>query len=119
MRLICALQQWFGHSIGHYLGSDVHDTHSLSKEIALAEGMCVTVEPGLYIRADDCVAPAAFRGLGMRLEDDVLVRGGGAAAEVLSREAAKSVADIEALVGSGGDRSAPGGLLVAPLASAG
>jgi Ribonuclease P len=34
VRLICALQQWFGHSIGHYLGSDVHDTHSLSKEVA-------------------------------------------------------------------------------------
>lgn len=106
-------QRWFGHSTGHYLGNDVHDTHSLSKDIPLQAGMCVTIEPGLYIRADDETAPAAFRGLGMRIEDDLLVASSGGAAEVLSHEAAKSVDDVEALVGSG-DSSAPGGLHVRP-----
>jgi Xaa-Pro aminopeptidase len=111
--ILSHLQQWFGHSIGHYLGSDVHDTHSLSKDIPLLAGMCVTIEPGLYIRADDETAPAAFRGIGMRIEDDLLVTPEGAAPEVLSHEAAKAVEDIEALVGSG-DSVAPGGLFARP-----
>lgn len=79
--------------------------------------MCVTIEPGLYVRADDESAPAAFRGLGMRIEDDLLVNEDGMAPEIISHEAAKSVEDIEALVGSG-DNSAPGGLFARPDSSA-
>lgn len=78
--------------------------------------MCVTIEPGLYVRADDETAPAAFRGLGMRIEDDLLVTADGAAPEVISHEAAKSIEDVEALVGSG-DSSAPGGLFGRPHSS--
>lgn len=89
---------------------DVHDTHSMSKEIPLRAGMIVTVEPGLYIDADDESAPAAFRNLGMRIEDDILVSQRGTAPVVLSADAAKSVSDVEALVGSG-DSYAHGGLL--------
>lgn len=89
----------------------MHDVHSVSKEVALRAGMVVTVEPGLYINADDQTAPAAFRGLGMRIEDDIVVSAPGSAPEVLSSEAAKSISDVETLVGSGGDTFAPGGLV--------
>lgn len=108
-----AYRRWFPHSIGHYLGYDVHDTHSLSKDLPLVAGMCVTIEPGLYIRGDDLSAPADFRGIGMRIEDDLLVMPGGEAAEVLSHEAIKDPDEIEALVGSG-DSSAAGGLFARP-----
>lgn len=63
-----AYSKWFDHSIGHYLGMDVHDTHSVSKDIPLTAGMCVTIEPGVYIRHDDETAPAEFRGIGLRIE---------------------------------------------------
>lgn len=63
-----AYSNWFDHSIGHYLGMDVHDTHSVSKDLPLVAGMCITIEPGLYVRHDDESAPREFRGIGMRVE---------------------------------------------------
>jgi Xaa-Pro aminopeptidase len=60
--------RWFNHAIGHYLGMDVHDTHAVSKSIPLQDGMCITIEPGLYVRADDEMAPPEFRGIGIRIE---------------------------------------------------
>jgi Xaa-Pro aminopeptidase len=60
--------RWFNHAIGHYLGMDVHDTHTVSKSIPLQAGMCITIEPGLYVRADDEMAPPEFRGIGIRIE---------------------------------------------------
>lgn len=95
-----AYARYFPHATGHYLGMDVHDTHHLPKSMNLRRDMVVTVEPGLYCPLHDTSAPPAFRGLGMRIEDDVIVGGGGRSAMVLSAEAVKDVADIEALVGS-------------------
>jgi Xaa-Pro aminopeptidase len=69
---------YFPHGLGHYLGLDVHDVgpyRSLEGGRAqkeLAPGMAFTVEPGLYIKADDTRAPEEFRGLGVRIEDDVV-----------------------------------------------
>lgn len=63
-----AYATWFNHSIGHYLGMDVHDTHSLSKDLPLQPGMCITIEPGLYVQSNDETAPPEYRGIGIRIE---------------------------------------------------
>lgn len=61
------------HHVSHYLGMDVHDTPLISRNIYLLPGMVFTVEPGIYIplTCKDC--PEEFRGIGMRIEDDVYV----------------------------------------------
>ena len=85
------------HRTGHWLGLDVHDAGEYKragKWRTLAPGMTLTVEPGLYIRAAADV-PERYHGIGIRIEDDVLVTEGGC--EVITAEAPKSVADIEAL----------------------
>jgi Xaa-Pro aminopeptidase len=61
----------------------------------LAPGMTLTVEPGLYIRAEDDI-PERLRNIGIRIEDDVVVSESGC--EVLTAEAPKAIADIEALM---------------------
>ena len=84
------------HRTSHWLGRDVHDVGRYGIDGAprpLEPGMVFTVEPGLYI-ADGGV-PEAFRGIGIRIEDDVLVTATGH--EVLSAAAPKGVAEIEAL----------------------
>lgn len=95
-----AYTRYFPHSTGHYLGMDVHDTHQLPKSLPLQRGMVVTVEPGLYCPIDDVSAPEAFRGLGMRIEDDVLVGGGDMPLDVLSKDALKEISEIEGIVGT-------------------
>lgn len=94
-------RKFFMHKTGHYLGMDVHDVGKYKSGDAwrpLEEGMVVTIEPGLYI-AEDCEdVEAAWRGIGVRIEDDVLVTADGH--EVLSAAAPKHVADIERIVGS-------------------
>ncbi len=90
-------KRFYMHRTGHWLGLDVHDAGEYKragKWRTLAPGMVLTVEPGLYIRAADDV-PEALRGIGVRIEDDALVAEG--ACEVITAEAPKSVADIEAL----------------------
>ena len=90
-------KRFYMHRTGHWLGLDVHDAGEYKragKWRTLTPGMMLTVEPGLYIRAADDV-PEALRGIGVRIEDDALVTGG--ACEVITAEAPKSVADIEAL----------------------
>ncbi|CAL8304852.1 unnamed protein product [Merluccius merluccius] len=82
------------HHVSHYLGMDVHDTPELSRSQALQPGMAVTIEPGLYISEDDTQAPARFRGLGVRIEDDVVVRDEGGPL-ILSSDAPKTIADVE------------------------
>ncbi|HUE95277.1 MAG TPA: aminopeptidase P N-terminal domain-containing protein [Longimicrobiaceae bacterium] len=80
-----AWKPWFPHTTSHWLGLDVHDvgTYAVAREPRpLAPGMVLTVEPGLYIAADDPDAPEPLRGIGVRIEDDVLVVEHGA--EVLS-----------------------------------
>ena len=70
-------RRWTVHGTGHMLGMDVHDCAKARKEAhtegVLKEGMILTVEPGLYIQPDDTLFPAEYRGIGVRIEDDVLV----------------------------------------------
>ena len=70
-------RRWTVHGTGHMLGMDVHDCAKARKEEytegVLAEGMILTVEPGLYIHPDDTLFPAEYRGIGVRIEDDILV----------------------------------------------
>lgn len=70
-------RRWTVHGTGHMLGMDVHDCAQARKEAytegILEEGMIVTVEPGFYIHPDDTLFPAEYRGIGVRIEDDVLV----------------------------------------------
>ncbi|XP_058063662.1 xaa-Pro aminopeptidase 3-like isoform X1 [Anopheles bellator] len=62
------------HHASHYLGMDVHDTPLISRNIQLKPGMVCTVEPGIYIAKDRTDVPAEFKGLGLRIEDDVLIK---------------------------------------------
>ncbi|HEY6967285.1 MAG TPA: Xaa-Pro aminopeptidase [Burkholderiales bacterium] len=90
-------KRFYMHRTGHWLGLDVHDAGDYKragKWRTLAPGMVLTVEPGLYIRADDDV-PKALRGIGVRIEDDALVTADGC--ELITAATPKSVADIEAL----------------------
>ena len=90
-------RRFFMHRTGHWLGLDVHDVGRYKEDGAwrvLQPGMVLTVEPGLYLdEADDI--PKAYRGIGVRIEDDVLVTAKGH--EVLTRKVPKTVAEIEAL----------------------
>ncbi|HKX82829.1 MAG TPA: aminopeptidase P N-terminal domain-containing protein [Pyrinomonadaceae bacterium] len=71
--------KYYMHGVGHYLGLDVHDAGRYFTDQAaknsrqFAPGMVLTVEPGLYIPPDDKSAPSKYRGIGVRIEDDVLV----------------------------------------------
>ena len=70
-------KRWSLHGVSHMLGMDVHDcSHARAeqyREAVLQVGMCLTVEPGLYIQPDDELFPAEYRGIGIRIEDDVVV----------------------------------------------
>jgi Xaa-Pro aminopeptidase len=90
-------RRYYMHRTGHFLGLDVHDVGSrfVGKEPrALLPGMVITVEPGLYMRSDEEGCPEAFRGIGVRIEDDVLVTEDGC--ELLSHEVPKELSDVEA-----------------------
>ncbi|HEY5679375.1 MAG TPA: Xaa-Pro aminopeptidase [Pseudomonadales bacterium] len=94
------------HNSSHWLGSDVHDVGDYRVEGAwrpLEPGMVLTVEPGIYIPADDSTRHLAprWRGVGIRVEDDVAITRQGH--EVLSASAPKSVDDIERLMRGGAD----------------
>jgi len=87
---------YFPHRTGHWLGMDVHDVGDYrvgGKWRRLEPGMVLTVEPGLYIAEDRTEVPAPYRGIGIRIEDDVLITAEGN--EVLSARVPKTVADIE------------------------
>jgi Xaa-Pro aminopeptidase len=95
-----AFRRYYMHGTGHWLGIDVHDPgayHVGGVSRPLAPGMVLTVEPGIYVPPDDERAPAEYRGIGVRIEDDVLVTDG--APEVLTAACPKSVADVEAACG--------------------
>ena len=70
-------RRWMVHGTSHHLGLDVHDCALARREMyleaALTPGMVFTIEPGLYFKADDETVPAEYRGIGVRIEDDVLV----------------------------------------------
>ena len=91
-------KRFYMHRTGHWLGLDVHDAGAYKRQgewRALAPGNVLTVEPGLYIRAAADV-PEHLRDIGVRIEDDVVVREGGC--ELLTAEAPKRVEDVEALM---------------------
>src|SRR5262245_5837805 len=91
-------RRFYMHRTSHWLGRDVHDVGTYALDGAprsLAPGMVLTVEPGLYLPTDAENVPAHFRGIGIRIEDDVLVTDDGC--EVLSAAAPKQVAEVEAL----------------------
>ncbi|HUO04631.1 MAG TPA: aminopeptidase P N-terminal domain-containing protein [Candidatus Binataceae bacterium] len=91
-------RRFYMHRTSHWLGMDVHDVGLYridGKSRMLEPGMVLTVEPGFYIAQDDEEAPESFRGIGVRIEDDVLVTESGH--EVMTAAAPKSVADIESL----------------------
>lgn len=71
-----AYRRFYPHRTSHWLGLDVHDVGDYA-DARLAPGMVFTVEPGLYILADDDAVPAEFRGIGVRIEDDVLITADG------------------------------------------
>ena len=85
------------HNVSHMLGLDVHDcAHARAREYRygkLREGMVLTVEPGLYFQPDDATVPERFRGIGIRIEDDVAVSAGGA--ENLSAALPSRAQDVE------------------------
>jgi len=74
-----AYEKYYMHGVGHYLGLDVHDAgryfsdHKAKESRPFAPGMVLTVEPGIYVPQDAKDAPAKYRGIGVRIEDDVLV----------------------------------------------
>jgi Xaa-Pro aminopeptidase len=94
-------KRFYMHRTGHWLGMDVHDAGEYKRAgawRALAPGMTLTVEPGLYLGAAHDV-PEPLRGIGVRIEDDVVVTAG--ECEVLTAQAPKAVAEIEALMRDG------------------
>jgi Xaa-Pro aminopeptidase len=91
-------RRWQFHSSGHHLGIDVHDCAHARKEqyldAVLEPGMVITVEPGFYIQSDDTLFSEEFRGIGVRIEDDVLVTASGA--KVLSDSLPRHPDEVEA-----------------------
>lgn len=87
------------HGIGHWMGLDVHDpcpyVDDTGESLVFEPGMVMTIEPGIYIRADDETVDAKYRGIGIRIEDDILITQAGC--ENLSVMIAKSVEEIEGM----------------------
>lgn len=97
-----AHRRFYMHGTGHWLGMDVHDVGSYKLDgewRPLQAGMVLTVEPGLYVSPDDETVEARWRGIGIRIEDDVLVTVNGA--DVLTRDVPKTVEEIEQLMQKG------------------
>lgn len=96
-------RKYYPHSIGHWLGIDVHDVGSYCAEDGgsrrFEPGMVLTIEPGLYVQASDESAPQELRGVGVRIEDNILVTDSGR--ENLSKDCPKTVEAVEAMVGEG------------------
>jgi Xaa-Pro aminopeptidase len=94
-------KRFYMHKTGHWLGLDVHDVGRYfldGQSRPLEPGMLFTVEPGIYVAPDDEAAPEQYRGIGVRIEDDVLVVDGGV--EVLSARLPRDADTIEGIVGS-------------------
>ncbi len=91
-------KKYYPHGIGHWMGIDVHDEapykYTNGKEIPLKKGMVLTIEPGIYIDEYDKDVPKKYRGIGVRIEDDILVTKKGC--KNLSRKIAKTVEEVEA-----------------------
>jgi len=102
-----AYTEFYMHRAGHWLGMDVHDVGDYKVDGAdsdwreFEEGMVTTIEPGIYIHPDNKNVAEKWRGIGVRIEDDILIRKDGH--EVLTADVPKSVAEIEALMSASGE----------------
>lgn len=95
-------RRWMVHGTSHHLGMDVHDCDTARREMyreaELRPGMIFTIEPGLYFQPDDLRVPEEFRGIGVRIEDDVLVTETGV--ENLTAALPRHPDDVEAWIAS-------------------
>lgn len=92
-------EAFYMHGLGHYLGLDVHDVGRYyidGEPRKLEAGMVMTVEPGVYISPDNADVPAQYRGIGVRIEDDVLATNNGP--RVLTHKVPKHAAEIEEIM---------------------
>lgn len=102
--IIKAMEQkkYYPHGIGHFLGMDVHDSglyfSKKGEPRLIEENMVFTVEPGLYIPANDTSAAKEYRGIGVRIEDNIRVTSNGS--ENMTVKAPKEIADLEKIIGS-------------------
>lgn len=94
-------RRWMPHGTCHHLGLDVHDCaqarREMYQEALLEPGMTFTIEPGLYFRADDELIPEEFRGIGVRIEDDVIVNEDGSVTRI-SENIPRTIEDVEAWI---------------------
>jgi Xaa-Pro aminopeptidase len=91
-----SFKRFFPHGTSHWLGMDVHDAGLYTRSgqpRALEAGMCFTVEPGIYVQPTDVEADQTYRGIGIRVEDDVVVTASGVM--VLTGEAPKELEELE------------------------
>ncbi|XP_056640716.1 xaa-Pro aminopeptidase 3 [Diorhabda sublineata] len=93
--LMKAAYQLCPHHVSHYLGMDIHDTPTVTRNMQVEPGMIITIEPGIYINENNKLLPKKYRGIGVRIEDDVLITVNGPV--VLSRKCPKYIDDIERL----------------------
>lgn len=96
-----AYRKYYMHGTGHWIGMDVHDVGPTQVEgmsRPFRPGMALTVEPGIYISPNDTTVPEAFRGIGIRIEDDVCITDGEPL--ILTQDIPKTVDDIESMLGS-------------------
>lgn len=95
-------RRWMPHGTSHHLGLDVHDCAQAKRELyldgVLEPGMIFTIEPGLYFKQEDLAVPEDYRGIGVRIEDDVLVTEDGC--ENLSAALPRRAEDVEAWITS-------------------
>lgn len=95
-------KDFYMHRVGHWLGMDVHDAGDYKVDGAnsswreFESGMVTTVEPGIYIHADNKKIPAKWRGIGIRIEDDIVIKKNGP--ECMTSAVPKEVAEIESLM---------------------
>jgi Xaa-Pro aminopeptidase len=93
------IKKFYPHNVSHWLGLDVHDNSPYIEEenspVMLRQGFCFTIEPGLYIPASATDVPAIFKGIGIRLEDDILMTKTGY--EILTADIPIRPDDVEAL----------------------
>ena len=102
-----AYRAFYMHRAGHWLGMDVHDVgdYKVGGEWRVLEpGMAMTVEPGIYIAVDNEKVAKKWRGIGVRIEDDVLVTKTGC--EIITGGVPKTVAEIEALMAAAREQAA-------------
>ncbi len=100
MLLFFKVRNYCPHHVSHYLGMDVHDCTTASKDLELTPGMVITLEPGVYVAPQENPGrdrtPGVrdeFRGLGIRIEDDVLITESGF--EILTDKCPRTVEEVE------------------------